>query len=196
MHNPSVSVSIPPSPKQSSAQASSHYVLPQPQVNYASSYAPQTGHIANAAWLLDSGATNHVTAELDNLTLQTDYKGKGKLAVGNGSLLSISHIGNSIIHIPAATNHLKLSKFLRVPQTKNLLSISQFTNDNKVFIEFHSDCCLIKDKCSRKTLARGELRNGLYQLNLSSCVKSGQASFVESPAVSTMSSLQLSPLNI
>ena len=70
MHNQSASVNIPQSPKhQSSAQASSHYVLPQPQVNYASSHAHQTSHLANDAWLLDNGATNHVTAELENLTL-------------------------------------------------------------------------------------------------------------------------------
>lgn len=56
------------------------------------------------AWYLDSGATNHVTSEMQNLSTRNDYKGKEKLIVGNGSTLNISHIDDSFIHIP---NHHK-----------------------------------------------------------------------------------------
>ena len=50
--------------------------------------------------------------------------------------------------------------------TKNLLSISQFTKDNNVLIEFYNDYCLIKDKALKKILLEGALRNVLYQLDL------------------------------
>jgi hypothetical protein len=44
-------------------------------------------------WYVDSGANNHVTAALDNLTLQEPFKGDDEVAVGNGTGLSISYIG-------------------------------------------------------------------------------------------------------
>ncbi|GKV51222.1 hypothetical protein SLEP1_g57891 [Rubroshorea leprosula] len=50
-----------------------------PQANYASS--------ATAAddWLLDSGATNHVTTDLANLALHSEYHGLDELQIGDGT---------------------------------------------------------------------------------------------------------------
>ena len=53
--------------------------------------------VLDSAWYIDSGATSHVTAKLDILTIQNDYKGKEKLTVGNVSQLNISHIGSTSI---------------------------------------------------------------------------------------------------
>jgi len=39
--------------------------------------------------------------------------------------------------------------------TKNLMSDSQFTATNKVFLEFHPDSCFVKNLSTRKTLLRG-----------------------------------------
>ena len=47
----------------------------------------------------NSGATNHVTAELDNLTLNAYYKGKGKLVIGDGKSLPITHTGCLTLYI-------------------------------------------------------------------------------------------------
>ncbi|KAL5842030.1 hypothetical protein ACOSQ3_012633 [Xanthoceras sorbifolium] len=41
--------------------------------------------VADPAWYIDSGATNHITADLNNLSLKNEYRGNEKLAVGNGS---------------------------------------------------------------------------------------------------------------
>ena len=57
--------------------------------------------------------------------------------------------------------------FLMVPSiTKNLISISKFTIENDVIVEFDSTYCYIKDKQSRKILLQGVLKDGLYQLHL------------------------------
>lgn len=48
--------------------------------------------------------------------------------------------------------------------TKNQLSISKLTHDNNIIIEFDVDCCFVKDKMTGKTLLRGKLKDGLYQL--------------------------------
>ena len=61
---------------------------------------------------------------------------------------------------------LSLPNVLHVPKmTKNLISVSQLTNENNVIAEFHSTFCLIKDKDTGLVLFRGVLKDGLYQLN-------------------------------
>ena len=47
-------------------------------------------------WYMDIGATNHITSDLNKLTLKIGYKNKEKL-VGNGNSLKICHIGSSTI---------------------------------------------------------------------------------------------------
>ena len=46
-------------------------------------------------WLTDLGASDHITANLNNLTSQSQYKGSDQIAVGNGQSLPINHIGNT-----------------------------------------------------------------------------------------------------
>ena len=75
---------------------------------------------------MDSGATNHNTADLNNLSLQNDYKGKDKITVGNGHTLSISHIRSTLIS--SSYKPLLLNNILYAPKiTTNLLSFSQIT---------------------------------------------------------------------
>jgi hypothetical protein len=47
-------------------------------------------------WYADSGANNHITNDLDNLTLQESFKGDEEVAVGNGT--GLSNIGSSILY--------------------------------------------------------------------------------------------------
>ncbi|GAU51364.1 hypothetical protein TSUD_383580 [Trifolium subterraneum] len=42
--------------------------------------------------------------------------------------------------------------------TKNLLSISKFTADNNIFVEFDVDCCFVKDKLTGKCDGGGEFK--------------------------------------
>ena len=93
---------------------------------YLTASAPQIDE--SPTWHVDSGATNHNTADLNNLSLQSGYKGKDKVIVGNGSKLSISHIGNSIVQSNITNVPLFLNHILHVPNIiKDLLSISPFT---------------------------------------------------------------------
>ena len=105
---------------------------------------PET--ILNLSWYAGSGAKNHVIATIDNTTMKTKYRGQEKLIVRNGKQLSISHIGQAYLptHFPIP---LRLENVLHVPQiTKNLVNISQLTVDNRVFVEFYANCCLVKEK--------------------------------------------------
>jgi hypothetical protein len=99
----------------------------------------------SATWFLDSGATTHVTPDINNLTYAQRYTGTDSVHIGNGTGLSILHTNSTTLY----TNHhaLQLSNVLHVPLiTKNLLSVSQLTKDNNIFVEFSHSHCFIKDQ--------------------------------------------------
>jgi histone deacetylase 1/2 len=85
---------------------------------------------------MDTGATDHITNDLDRLHIRERYNGNEQVHVGNGAGLHISHNGHGTINANAKSLHLRNA--LHVPQiTKNLLSASKLTQDNDVFLEIH-----------------------------------------------------------
>ena len=74
-------------------------------------------------WYPDTGATHHITSDLNNLNLQhEEYTGPEQVHVGNGQGLPIHHLGSSFINSPHATFLLK--NILHVPSIqKNLLCL-------------------------------------------------------------------------
>jgi GAG-pre-integrase domain len=109
---------------------------------------------------LDSGATHHVTNNLNNLSSFLPY-----VHVGNGVGMIISHIGSIILCFSDYT--ISLKNVLFVPSfTKNLVSLSQLLHDSELLIEFSSDFCEIKDRLTLRTLLRAKLIKGLYPLHL------------------------------
>lgn len=61
------------------------------------------------------------------------------------------------------TKVLTLKHLLHVSSiTKNLLSVSQFAKDNKVFFEFFPNYCCVRDQATHNILMQGRLEGGLY----------------------------------
>jgi histone deacetylase 1/2 len=97
-------------------------------------YSASTNSHENPPWYLDTGATDHLTSDLERLHVHERYGGKDQVQVANGSGLSISHIGNSCL----TGSSLHLKDVLHVPHIrKNLLSVYRLVSDNDVFVEFH-----------------------------------------------------------
>jgi hypothetical protein len=102
-------------------------------------YEPYEDKEVNAAsygvdtnWYGDTGATHHITSELNNLTIRDNYK----VNTASGQDMDITHVGHSIIHHPIQNFHLR--NILHVPNaSKSLFSVHKFTYDNRVFIEVH-----------------------------------------------------------
>ncbi|KAL4383257.1 hypothetical protein GQ457_15G019520 [Hibiscus cannabinus] len=108
----------------------------EPQVNLATT---------SGSWFIDSGATHHVSPDPAAIGHGVDYSGPGKLIVGNGVKIPISHVGQSMLL--SASCPLQLTQVLHVPNiTKNLLSVSKLARDNGVFVEFHAKTCMHKSK--------------------------------------------------
>lgn len=102
----------------------------QPRANLGavSHYNPQQ-------WLLDSGATHHLTSDLNNLALHQPYNGGEAVSIADGSGLQITHTGSASIRTPSKT--LLLNDVLCVPHVnKNLLSVYRLCNANQVCVAF------------------------------------------------------------
>jgi hypothetical protein len=112
-------------------------------------YTATSSYSRGLNWYPDTGATNHVTFDLNNLSLHSEaYDGPNGFQVGNGTRLAIKNIGISKLS-PLFT----LCHVLHVPKiTKNLIYVQKFTADNNIFIEFHPSCFFVKDHMSGKIL--------------------------------------------
>jgi hypothetical protein len=137
-------------------------------------------------WYFDTGATDHVTGELEKLTVRDKYKGGDQVHTASGSGMEIAHIGHSVIKTPYRNLHLK--NILHAPQaTKSLASVHKLAADNFAFLEFHSNFFVIKDKVTKKVLLKGPCHRGLYPLSSSSLPSSPikQAYGVSKPSLAT-----------
>ena len=117
-------------------------------------------------WHPNTGATHHLTNDVDNIHLQHgDYGSPNHIQVANGACLKIVQSGTSILS--SSSNSFVLNQILLVPDIKkNLLSVQRFCLDNNVFFEFHASFFLVKDYLGN-ILYRGPLSNGLYNFSTS-----------------------------
>lgn len=76
--------------------------------------APPMSHNSSSQqiWLTDLGATNHMTTDLQNLSMSTPYPTSEIIQTANGAGLPISHIGSSVLH--TLIQPLKLNSVLYV----------------------------------------------------------------------------------
>ncbi|XP_042756670.2 LOW QUALITY PROTEIN: retrovirus-related Pol polyprotein from transposon RE1 [Lactuca sativa] len=117
----------------------------------------------NADWYMDTGATAHLHADSSSLK---SFKHKCtnsniSVLVGNGSRIPVTKIAHSTLALPFRTLILK-----NVPITpqiiKNLVSVRQFTRDNKCSIEFDKFGFSVKDFLTKRTLLRCDSTGDLY----------------------------------
>jgi hypothetical protein len=115
-------------------------------------------------WLTDTGATDHLTANLNNLTVQDPYKGSDQVAVGNGQSIPINHTGNG--QLCTKFYNFRLHNLLHSSKiSSNLLSVHKLCTDNNCSCYFDSNKFLIQDLPSGKVLYKGLSRNGLYPIH-------------------------------
>lgn len=145
------------------------------------SSATTSSYGVDTNWYMDTGATDHITGELEKLNIHEKYTGNDQVHAANGAGMGISHIGHSILH--SQNSRIDLNKILHVPQgNKSLVSIHRLADDNNVFLEFHPKHFFIKEQGTRRTLLEGRCEGGLYRLRSSLSNKKGLGGF--KPSVS------------
>jgi hypothetical protein len=51
-------------------------------------------------WYMDTGATDHITGELEKLTVHDKYHGGEQVHAANGTGMEIANVGHSYLHSP------------------------------------------------------------------------------------------------
>jgi hypothetical protein len=118
---------------------------------------------SSSKWVIDSGATDHMTSDKGILSPFKSYKNNQNLpsvTLADGSTTSV--IGSGTI---SPTSSLSLSSVLCFPNFSfNLLSVSQITKALNCCVLFFSYLCLFQDLMTGKIIGRGRESGGLYVL--------------------------------
>ncbi|XP_070036356.1 uncharacterized protein [Nicotiana tomentosiformis] len=118
-------------------------------------------------WILDSGASNHMTFNKISLVDIRILPYPLLVTLPNGYRVKVTKIG-SVYLAPQITLH----KVMFVPSFKfNLLSVSSLTVQLKFLIAFTDTCYLLQTPSIKRPLEIGKIGDGLYPL-CSLCLKS------------------------
>jgi len=94
---------------------------------------------ANKTWILDSGASDHITLDISLLHNVRPIRASWYITTPNGKRAQITQIGFMLL-----TTSLILENVLHVPEFHfNLLSISKLTNQFQVNVIFIPHACLL-----------------------------------------------------
>ncbi|KAG8489179.1 hypothetical protein CXB51_017224 [Gossypium anomalum] len=111
-------------------------------------------------WYPDSGASNHVTNDLDNLQGAAPYTGNHKLYMGNGVSVLVAHVGSGLLQTTSRV--FRLHNILHVPRCQDR-------------------------ECPIGVLLVGHIHNGLYKFDMSAF--QGSKAVVPSPATAPVTNL-------
>ena len=57
----------------------------------------------STTWIVDSGASHHITSDLQNLSLHSNYGGNENIMIDDGNGIPITHVGSTTIEAPTTT---------------------------------------------------------------------------------------------
>ena len=100
------------------------------------------------AWILDSGATDHMTHNPNQFKTYLPCPSNRKIVFANGTTTTEASIGDVQV-----TSNLVLKNVLHVPQlSTNLVSIQKLTQDLSCRVIFDASFCEFQDRGSRRKI--------------------------------------------
>ena len=118
-----------------------------------------TGKHNSLPWIIDTGASHHMTGTYECLT---DLRSITPCPVGLPNGEETMALKEGTVNLG---EKLKLRHVLFVPKLKcNLISVSQLVDDSNFVVQFTNKICAIQDCTSRMLIGAGEQREGLYFL--------------------------------
>ena len=117
-------------------------------------------HSDNDDWILNSGATDHMTFDLNDFS-HTTQPIWSPVANDNGVTYPVTGTGTVTL-----SPSLSLANTLLVPFLSNrLMSMSQVTVDLNCVVLIYSTFCLLQDILTKDIIGRGTKREGLYYVD-------------------------------
>ncbi|KAB2632563.1 polyprotein (retrotrasposon protein) [Pyrus ussuriensis x Pyrus communis] len=137
----------------------------------------------HTGWILDSGATDHMTYDKNMFQYMTTSHRKN-ISTANGTLAPVCGAGT--VHL---TPSLPLHHCLLVPSlSHHLLSIPQVTEQLDCVVLMYPSFCLLQDIQTKEIIGRGTKREGLYYVD---DVVSGRAHAVRASRSSNLQAVWL-----
>ncbi|XP_049934272.1 uncharacterized protein LOC116256790 isoform X2 [Nymphaea colorata] len=120
-------------------------------------------------WIVDSGATHHMTGDSKLFQEYQLSSGKQRVSMADGSSISVAGKGSlSLLNKYRLHNALHVPNIpvnLHVPNIPvNLLSVSSITKELNCNLIFSADHCSLQDLVTGKKIGIGSVTDGLYRL--------------------------------
>ncbi|KAJ0493602.1 putative RNA-directed DNA polymerase [Helianthus annuus] len=113
-------------------------------------------------WVVDSGATEHITYEPVFLENKIESKIEAPVVIPNGTKVSVKGRGDCTLK-----GGTKIQEVLYVPEFKcNLLSIRKLTKDLQCVVSFFPDFCVMKGLRTGNLIGAGRCERGLYRMGM------------------------------
>jgi hypothetical protein len=117
-------------------------------------------------WVAGSDASNHTILDAGNLTsvCPLTFTDPSSIIVGNGSALSVTSVGDSVLPSPFYLNNV----IVTLDIIQNLLSVHHFTTNNWCSMRFDPFGLSVKDLSARNMIVRCNSLGTLYTMRLPS----------------------------
>ncbi|KAL2900712.1 Retrovirus-related Pol polyprotein from transposon RE2 [Bienertia sinuspersici] len=128
--------------------------------NYAGMVTCCQAEVEKTKWILDSGASHHMTGCSKRLTEIRGVVNQPKIDLPNGNVAVVTHKGNAHLN-----ENIELKNVMLVPSFHhNLVSIQKLAKDNNLEVKFKESYCLITCANSGEVKGVGIAEKGLYTL--------------------------------
>lgn len=123
-------------------------------------------NLSNESWILDSGATDHVSNSLSYYASYHPIK-PIYIKLPNGFITQTNISGRV-----AFSEKFSLENVLYIPEfSYNIISVSKIINSLGCNVVFNSSCCLIQDQNSQRMIGPANLQGSLYVLQMERSLK-------------------------
>lgn len=117
---------------------------------------------SNDDWVVDSGATEHITYDPDFLDNKIKSELEVPVTIANGTKVPVKGKGSGILK-----GGTKIDKVLYVPDLNyNLLSIGKLANDLKCVVSFFPDFYVMQKLHMKSLIGAGRYEQGLYRMGM------------------------------